>query len=181
MRQGQLLGLQWSDLDLDKGTVTVSRSLAQIKGQCILKEPKSKRSRRTIAPPRIVVSALRDHRQAVLKEGNFAAPVFCTRTGNFIAKSNLIRQVHKPIVHRANERAVEAVKNEGRQPDLLPGIRFHDPRHTHATNLLAQGHSVKAVSQRLGHGSIEITLRVYSHVLPEDDAALAEGLDRMFG
>jgi integrase len=181
MRQGELLGLQWSDLDLEKGAVTVSRSLAQIKGQFILKEPKSKRSRRTITLPRFVVNALRDHRQTILKEGNIAAPVFCTRTGNFIAKSNLIRQVHKPIVRRANERAVEAAKNQGTQPDLLPDIRFHDLRHTHATNLLAQGYAIKAVAQRLGHASIEITLRVYAHVLPTDDAALAEGLDRMFG
>jgi hypothetical protein len=47
--------------------------------------------------------------------------------------------------------------------------------------LLAQRHSIKAVSQRLGHASVELTLRVYAHVLPSDDAALADGLDRMYG
>jgi integrase len=60
-------------------------------------------------------------------------------------------------------------------------IRFHDLRHTHATTLLAHGYSIKAVSHRLGHSSIELTLRVYAHVLPTDDAVLAEGLNRMFG
>ncbi len=64
---------------------------------------------------------------------------------------------------------------------MLPEPRFHDLRHTHATTLLARGHSIKAVSQRLGHASIEITLKVYAHVLPTDDAALADGLDRMLG
>jgi integrase len=63
----------------------------------------------------------------------------------------------------------------------LPSIRFHDLRHTHATTLLARGHSIKAVSHRLGHASIDITLKTYVHVLPEDDRTLATGLDRMFG
>jgi integrase len=69
----------------------------------------------------------------------------------------------------------------GEQDLALPGIRFHDLRHTHATTLLARGHSIKAVSHRLGHGSIDITLKTYAHVLPEDDKTLATGLDRMFG
>jgi integrase len=181
MRQGELLGLQWPDIDFDKGTLSVQRSLAQVKGQFVLKEPKSKRSRRTIKLPRFTLDALQQHRQAILKEGNIGAPVFCTKTGNYIGKSNLIRQVFKPALARANEKATGAAKEHGGQPALLPDIRFHDLRHTHATGLLAQGHSIKAVSQRLGHASIELTLRVYAHVLPTDDDALADGLERMFG
>ncbi|MFI5458830.1 MAG: tyrosine-type recombinase/integrase, partial [Isosphaerales bacterium] len=181
MRQGELLGLQWPDIDLDGGTLSVRRSLAQVKGEFILKEPKSKRSRRTIKLPRFVLDALQEHRHAMLKEGNIAGPVFCTKPGRFIGKSNLIRQVFKPVLKRANERAVTLADERGTQAALLPNIRFHDMRHTHATSLLAQGHSIKAVSQRLGHASIELTLRVYAHVLPTDDALLADGLDRMFG
>jgi integrase len=181
MRQGELLGLQWADIDFDKGTVSVQRSLAQIKGKFVVKEPKSKRGRRTIKLPKFALDALTGHRQAMLNEGNIAAPVFCTRTGQYIGKSNLIRQVFKPILKRANERAAKEAKERGAEPALLPAIRFHDLRHTHATSLLAQGHSIKAVSQRLGHASIELTLRVYAHVLPTDDGVLADGLDRMFG
>jgi integrase len=187
MRQGELLGLQWPDIDFDKGTVTVQRSLAQVKGQFILKEPKSKRSRRTITLPRFVLDALQEHRQAMLKEGNITAPVFCTKTGNYIGKGNLLRQVYKPVFKRAKAHALKVAEErsakEGKpvEPVLLPEIRFHDLRHTHATTLLASGHSIKAVSHRLGHASIELTLRVYAHVLPTDDAALAEGLERLFG
>jgi integrase len=181
MRQGELLGLAWADIDFDKGTVSVQRSLAQIKGAFITKEPKSKRSRRTIALPAFALDALRLHRAAMLKEGNINAPVFCTRTGQYIAKSNLIRQVFKPMLARANAAAVKQAKRLNAEPALLPPIRFHDLRHSHATGLLARGHSIKAVSQRLGHASIELTLRVYSHVLPTDDGALADGLHRMFG
>ena len=63
----------------------------------------------------------------------------------------------------------------------LPVIRFHDLRHTHASLLLAHGESIKAVSRRLGHGSIDITLRVYAHLLPDADATLSERLQKMFG
>jgi integrase len=181
MRQGEILGLQWSDIDFEKGMLSVQRSLAQLKGQMVLKEPKSKRSRRSIQLPQFVLVALQEHRQAMLKEGNIGASVFCTRTGQFIFKSNLIRQVFKPVLKRANEWAIKKGKANGTEPALLPSIRFHDLRHTHATSLLAQGHSIKAVSQRLGHASIELTLRVYAHVLPTDDGKLAEGLERMFG
>jgi integrase len=167
--------------------VAVQRSLAQIKGDFVVKEPKSKRSRRSIKLPRFVLTALQTHRQAMLREGNITAPVFCTKTGNYIGKSNLVRQVFKPVLKRANEQARKVAQErsakEGNviEPALLPTIRFHDLRHTHATGLLAHGYSIKAVSQRLGHASIELTLRVYAHVLPTDDAALADGLERMFG
>jgi integrase len=181
MRQGELLGLQWPDIDFDKGTVSVQRSLAQIGSQFIIKEPKSKRSRRMIKLPRFVLDALHEHRKEMVTEGNATAPIFCTRTGQYIGKSNLIRQVFKPIIKRANERVIELDRKWNAQPALLPMIRFHDLRHTHATTLLACGHSIKAVSQRLGHASIELTLRVYAHVLPTDDAALAERLNHMFG
>jgi integrase len=84
----------------------------------------------------------------------------------------------RPVLRRRRIVQHRPARQQRRQ---LPDIRFHDLRHTHATGLLAQGHSIKAVSQRLGHASVELTLRVYAHVLPTDDGALAEGLDRMFG
>jgi integrase len=180
-RQGELLGLAWGDVDFDKGTIVVRRSLAQLGGEFVLKEPKSKTSRRTIALPRFALDALGEHRAAMLKEGNIGAPVFCTRAGTYIGKSNLIRQVFKPVLTRANAAAVDESEKTKTDPVLLPPIRFHDLRHSHATGLLAKGHSIKAVSQRLGHATIDITLSVYAHVLPTDDAALAEGLNRMYG
>src|SRR5262249_12075705 len=138
-------------------------------------------SRNAVALPAFALDALRQHRAAMLKEGNINAPVFCTRTGQYIAKSNLIRQVFKPMLDRANAAAVKQAQRLNGEPPPIPPIRFHDLRHSLATGLLARGHSIKAVSQRLGHASIERTLRVYSHVLPTDDGALADGLHRMFG
>jgi integrase len=157
----------------------VSRTLGTVGNRFILKEPKSKRSRRTIDLPTFALAALQEHRNAMLKEGNIGAHVFCTKTGQPIRKSNLTRQVFKPIL-KSDAATVLANKLQT-QPALLPDIRFHDLRHTHATTLLARGHSIKAVSHRLGHASIDITLQTYAHVLPEDDKTLADGLDCMFG
>ena len=58
-------------------------------------------------------------------------------------------------------------------------VRFHDLRHSVASLLLSKGHSLKAVSQRLGHANPTMTLRVYAHTMPNDDAKLAEGLALM--
>jgi integrase len=63
----------------------------------------------------------------------------------------------------------------------VPKIRFHDMRHTHATLLLAAGENVKAVSERLGHANITITLQVYAHVLPTMQKSAADTTQRLLG
>ena len=181
LRQGELLGLQWQDIDFEKKTVTVARNLTTVNSKFVLKSPKTRSSRRTIKLPDFVVSALQKHRLAMLAEGNIAVQTFCTRSGNFIGKSNLIRQAFRPILAAANDRVAKLAKERGVEAVPLPEIRFHDLRHTHATTLLRRGRSIKAISKRLGHSSIKVTLEVYVHVLPEDDAVLADCLEKMFG
>jgi integrase len=166
LRQGELLGLSWECLDIEKGTVTVKRSLAQTKQGFKLKQPKSQHGRRTIGLPPFVVEALKAHRERMREEGHAVegdATVFCTRNGTWIAKSNLTRYTFRPLLKKAE----------------LAVIRFHDLRHTHATGLLRRGMSIKAVSRRLGHSTVELTLRVYVHVLPADDHELAKAAQAM--
>ena len=172
-RQGELLGLQWGDIDFEKGMLSVQRSLGWVKKEPHLKEPKSKAGRRTIALPLFALAALREHRAAALKAGLITAPVFCTRTANYLDKKNVLRS-YRTVVAQANAVALKTTSEMNTQADPIPvGIRFHDLRHTHASHLIAAGHSLKAVSRRLGHGSIEITLRVYAHLMPNDDEKLA--------
>ena len=86
------------------------------------------------------------------------------------------------LVKRANETAREHAEKSGTQPDMIPaGVRFHDCRHSHASGLITAGHSIKAASRRLGHADITITLKVYSHLMPDDDAKLAAGAAALFG
>lgn len=165
MRQGEMLGLKWDAIDFDREQLTVRHSLAEVKGVFILKEPKSKRSRRTVKLPTCVVEALRNHRIAMQKEGLNSPFVFMTKKGTHITKTNLTRQVFRP--------ALKAAK--------LKQIRFHDLRHSHASMLLNAGASIKAVSHRLGHSSVELTLRTYTHCLPDADDTLAAQTNGLLG
>lgn len=163
MRQGELLGLKWDDIDFEAGSLTVKRSLAQVKGKFFLKEPKSKRSRRTLKLPAVALDALREHREKMEAEGHDSPFAFTTKAGTHISKSNLTRQVFRPALKSAK----------------LPQVRFHDLRHSHCSILLRDGASIKAVSQRLGHSTIELTLRTYFHLLPDSDDLLAGQFDRL--
>jgi integrase len=166
MRQGELLGLKWGDVDLKCGTVRVRRTLTLAKGGPRLTEPKTKGSRRQIRLTASAVAALERHRAN--QDGEGAARghnwkdqglVFCSRRGTPIRRDNLHSKSWKPLLGRAG----------------LPDTRFHDLRHTCATLLLTKGVHPKIVSEMLGHSSIAITLDTYSHVIPglEDVAALA--------
>ena len=180
-RQGEMLALTWADIDFDKGTVEIRRSLSQVGREFIVKEPKSRTSRRTISLPAFVVTALRDHRAAALKSGLITAPVFCTKNATYLQKTN-VRREFLALVKFANNATREKAADANIEPDLIPpGVRFHDLRHCHASGLIAAGQSIKAVSRRLGHTDITITLKCYVHVLPDDDAKLATGAGVLFG
>lgn len=173
MRQSELLGLRWLDVDLDDGAVTVRQQLTRIphKGYSF-SEPKSARSRRTLALPSFVVAALREHRKRQLEERLIAGSewrdlglVFTNAFGAPLEATNLIKRSYAPLLERAG----------------LPRIRFHDLRHTAATLLLSQGENIKLVAEQLGHADVALTLRVYGHVLPHQQRAAATKLDALLG
>jgi integrase len=114
--------------------------------------------------PAFALDALHEHRKKMVARGFVDRAAFCNCRGGFVRGYNLLRNSFQPIQARAG----------------LPKLRFHDLRHTHATALLSRGHPVKAVSQRLGHSDVAITLRVYAHVVPADDAKLAGALQAMY-
>ncbi len=173
LRQGELLALRWPDIDFAAGTVTVRRSLSQVGGRFVLKEPKSKTSRRTITIPDFVIEALRQHRQAALAAGLITAPVFCSSVGTYLSRGNLLRSFRAAV----KLACVDGIDEAERAP---AGLRFHDLRHSHASCLIASGSSIKAVSRRLGHADITVTLKVYAHCLPDDDAKLAASAEGLF-
>lgn len=196
-RQGELLALTWDALDLDAGrTLSVRRSLTWTKaGGFLVKEPKTTASRRTIALPDFVVSVLAAHRAAQLKAGLIAAPVFCTSSGGFLFRRNVLRSL-RAVIERVNDphkprqggrpkkkdvTAAAATTTTARERlQLVPdGLRFHDLRHSHASILLSAGESLRAVSQRLGHADPAMTLRVYGHCMPGDDVRLASAVGRL--
>jgi integrase len=164
LRQGELLGLQWDDVDLAGALLHVRNSLHEVSGRLWLDEPKTPKAKRPVDLPKIAVVALRKHRGRMLAEGHPHGLVFCDTQGGPIRKSNLVRRSFLPLLESAG----------------LPRIRFHDLRHTAATLLLLHGVHPKVVQERLGHSQISITLDTYSHVLPSMGREAADKLDAIF-
>lgn len=173
MRQGELLGLRWQDVDLDGGTLKVQvawQRRDRAEGGYALVEPKTASGRRQIALTSMGVAALGRHRVHQAEERLATGPawenndlVFCNSLGRPVGATNLRNRSFQPLLKRAG----------------LPRIRFHDLRHTAATLFLGQRVPAKVVSEMLGHSRIGITLDTYSHVLPNmqrEAVAAMEGL-----
>jgi integrase len=182
MRQGELFGLHWPDVDFDAGAIQVQRTLSEIRGAFALKPPKTAAGRRRVELSTFAQDALHEHRKRMLAEGRDVKTglVFCDEGGKFLRKSNVSRRSFRSVVKRANRTAVEVAAKLKAAPDALPQIRFHDLRHTHATLLLAAGENIKVVAERLGHEDIEITLKHYAHVMPGQQKGAAEKMQKIF-
>jgi integrase len=166
LRQGELLGLKWDDVDLEEGTLQVRRTLSMTKAGPVLSTPKTTGSSRGVKLKRRASAALRSHLERQLGEIDRAGSlysenglIFASEIGAFLDRRSVTKHRFKPLLKRAG----------------LPEIRFHDLRHTCATLLLTRNVNPKIVSEMLGHATIAITLDTYSHVLPNmrDQAAKA--------
>jgi integrase len=164
LRQGELFALEWSGVDLDNAVLHVSQALMEVDGAVSVKEPKTKRSRRTVALPRVAVDALREHQKKMLAEGNIGAPVFCAPGGGWLHKANFYHRVWYPLLERAGL-----------------DVTFHSLRHAHATLLLASGTDAKTVSERLGHSTVAFTLDTYTKVTNDQQRAAATKMDALLG
>jgi len=169
MRRGEALGLRWSDVDLEAGTLRITRTLittdVQRKGSPGMAwgTPKTAKGRRTVALDPATVTALRTHRTRQREERLAMGPgyedqdlVVCQIDGTPIHPKTISYQFGKAIL---------AAK--------LPRIRLHDLRHTHATLALKAGVHPRIVQERLGHANVSITLDTYSHVDLDMQAAAA--------
>jgi len=163
-RLGELLGLQWKDIDLEKGLVHIRRTLIELPDKFVLGEPKTTRSKRPISLPEIAITAFREHRKKMFTEGHAGPKVFCDTKGGYVHRDNL-----------RNRSFYKIIKQSG-----LPKIRIHDLRHTLATLLLKAGTHPSIVAAQLGHASTKTTLDIYSHVLPEMTRDAAQKIDTTF-
>jgi integrase len=164
MRRGELLGLQWGDVDLDRAVLRVERSVEETKAGLRMKEPKTKRSRRNIGVPQDAVTMLRNHKVAQLELrlrlglGNIAPQtlVFSTIEGELLSPDNLSRDWIRVCKLRK-----------------LARYGFHALRHTHVSILIRQGMDILTISRRIGHSKPSVTLDVYGHLIEGADADAA--------
>jgi len=171
LRQGELLGLRWEDVDLETGRLRVRHTLANVKGQLTLLEPKTERSRRTVMLADAVVTALRAHRTRQRKERLVSG-------SRWVDSGHIFTTLHGTPYHAATiTRAFQAALERAG----LPRCRFHDLRHAAATFLLAQGMTLEDVKNLLGHSSITLTSNTYGHVLEQRQRQVARAMDAVLG
>jgi integrase len=181
MRRGEVLGLRWSDIDMDGRAIRVNQSMQRLstgssdkgkKSELQATETKTDGSRRTIALPDSVVRALRAHRARQAQDRLVAGMswkdqdlVFTNRTGRPI-EPILLHRDYKALLKKA---------------ELPVTLRFHDLRHSAASLLLAQGVHPRAIMELLGHSSIAVTMNVYGHVMPAMMRDAADKMDELLG
>jgi len=169
LRQAELLGLRWRDLDLDLASLSVTQVLYKRRGICQFKEPKSEHSRRRLGLSPSLALFLREYRTERETE--------CLLLGKLLSEDDLVfgkvdgtPMDPSTLTHNFARIARRA---------SLPGTRFHDLRHTFASLMLLAGIHPKIVSEALGHSSVAFTLDVYSHVVPGLQEAAGKRLDEV--
>jgi integrase len=171
LRLGEALGLKWSDVDWERRTLTVQRTLSRDRsgGGLTFNEPKTKRSRRTLTFGKDALQALKAHQERQMFERRKYQDlwqdnglIFCTSLGTPLDQQR---------VHRHWSAAVEKAG--------IPRYRIHDLRHSVASNLLAAGCPVERVARMLGHSSVTMLYDVYGHIIPADYREEADAMDAM--
>jgi integrase len=166
MRQGELFGLRWSDVDLKRGRISIEQQATEISGNVTLGKPKTPSSVRTIEIPRAVADALVAHKARQLKAGKASAKlVFPARGGGYIHRGNF-RTRHWAVLQKKAQ---------------VPYRGFHHVRHTYATLQLGAGVPVHVVSKILGHAKPSTTLNIYAHALESQQAAATTSISSILG
>ena len=158
LRRGELLGLKWEDLDLERGDLRVKRQIARINGEVVEAPLKTKNAYRTLPLAKDTIDVLNQQKKKV----GSCPWVFPGPTGGPMSPDSVLHMLHR-VLKRAG----------------LPRVRFHDLRHTFATLALQNGVDVKTVSGMLGHYSAGFTLDTYAHVTTSAQRQAAEAMEHV--
>ena len=161
LRLGEILALQWDDLNMETGELRITKSATFIKGELHITEPKTKSSIRVIVLPGSLLEILKNYKTTANSRWMFPSPVKedCPLTPNF--------------VRRRMQQTLERAQ--------CKKVRFHDLRHTFATMALEHGMDVKTLSTIIGHISSATTLDIYSHVTDTMQKQAAVKIDHQIG
>lgn len=157
MRRGEMCALRWSDVDLETGVIHVARTVVRVRNVEYEKTPKTEKSVRSIRMTKSLWEELKGC------AGRPDQHVVQTAYGD------------RPTLSYMTSATKEALRAIG----LDEGYCLHSTRHAHATHLLREKMPLKAVSERLGHANVEVTMVVYAGVLTGDDQELADSMDRV--
>ena len=161
LRLGEILALQWDDLNFTTGELRITKSVTFIKGELHISEPKTKSSIRTVVLPASLLKVLENYKATVTSRWMFPSP----------AKEDAPLTLN--FVRRRMQQTLERAQ--------CKKVRFHDLRHTFATMALEHGMDVKSLSTIIGHVSSATTLDIYSHVTDLMQQQAAVRIDRQIG
>ena len=147
LRRGEILALQWDDLNSATGELRIERQVHRVSGKLVVSQPKTKSSNRTIILPLSVVKVLMEHQTVTASRWMFPSPV---KEDSPLDPAS-VRKKLQTVLDRAG----------------CKKIRFHDLRHTFATTSLEHGMDIKTLADIIGHVSTSTTLNVYAHVTDE--------------
>ncbi|MBQ6492530.1 MAG: site-specific integrase [Erysipelotrichaceae bacterium] len=163
MRKGEILALKWSDFDGEFISVNKSLTRKTEKGSYEIKDPKNEYSYRDISLNRSLAEYLMEYKGKEMKCIGFKESWYMFGRSKPIAENTLTR-----------------VKDRAAKEAGVKRITIHEFRHSHASNLIANGVNIVAVSRRLGHSDINMTLSRYTHLLKKSDKELTDNLEKMF-
>lgn len=153
MRIGELLALTYEDIDFEMRSITINKSYQRIKGKDMITPPKTPKSNRKVTIPPFLAEELKE---------------YCRVLYGITGTERMFRFTKSFMEHEI----VRGIKETG-----VKRIRLHDLRHSHASLLVDMGFQPLEIAERLGHEKIETTLNTYSHLYPNKQAELADGLE----
>ena len=173
LRQGEALGLRWTDVDLEDATVRIAHELQRIEGKWQLNEPKSARSRRTLPLPAFLVALLREHRARQVAHAAELGERWRGAEWNLVFPTYYGEPQHGTSVTNSFRRFLAEAG--------LAQMRFHDLRHSCATLMALQGVNMRVAMEILGHSQISVTANIYTHVVTEETRDAMARMDRLLG
>ena len=164
MREGEVIGLTWDNVDLKNGTIYITQQLQRHDGEYKLMPPKNSKSR-LIVPAPYIMDILKEEQTAQKENRLKAGPLWENKKG-FVFTNAIGGHYSQQYVHKKFKNVVQSIE--------MPSLRFHDLRHTYAVAAIRAGDDIKTVSEKLGHASVAFTLDIYGHVTDEMKQSSAE-------
>lgn len=177
LRKGEMLALQWSDIDFENSTVSVTKAAAVVDGKQVCKAPKTKNSRREVSIPRFLTDRLHSMMVEQTKTKESLGAYWKGSNWLFTQSDGSMMSYSTP--YATFQDAIDRYNADKEPADQLPHIPFHGLRHTSATLLIAAHQDVRTVSNRLGHAQASTTMNIYAHALKENDRTASNALENM--